>query len=129
MPWRAVRLGWHWFFLGQTEKPAEKFINRDPHAWYGGLPDHCAAEMFSDYLAARRDPKVVHAVCEDYRAGLTVDRRDDEKDKTTGHKLQCPVLVTWGKHDDLPDLYGDPAAPWHEWATDVQARELDADTM
>ncbi|MER6290798.1 alpha/beta fold hydrolase [Streptomyces sviceus] len=65
-------------------------------------------------------------MCEDYRAGLTIDRRDDETDKTAGRTLDCPVLVAWGRHDDLPDLYGDPAAPWHEWATDVQARELDA---
>ncbi|WP_306986967.1 hypothetical protein [Streptomyces canus] len=81
-------------------------INRDPDAWYGGQPHHCADEVFSDYRAARRDPKVVHAMCEDYRAGLTIDRRDDEADKAAGRKLGCPVLVAWGRHDDLPDLYG-----------------------
>src|SRR3712207_1431677 len=29
----AVRW-WHWFFLGQTAKPAELVINADPDAWY-----------------------------------------------------------------------------------------------
>ncbi|MET9803572.1 alpha/beta hydrolase [Streptomyces sp. NPDC006368] len=123
---RFARKWWHWFFLGQTEKPAEEFINRDPDAWYGGKPDHCADEVFSEYRTARHDPRVVHAMCEDYRAGLTADRRDDEADKAAGRKINCPILVVWGKHDDLPDLYGDPAEPWHDWATDVHSRELDA---
>ncbi len=30
---------WHWFFFGQTEKPAERVINADPDAWYLGEPD------------------------------------------------------------------------------------------
>jgi haloacetate dehalogenase len=25
---------WHWFFLGQTAKPAERVISTDPDAWY-----------------------------------------------------------------------------------------------
>jgi haloacetate dehalogenase len=25
---------WHWFFLGQTDKPAERVISADPDAWY-----------------------------------------------------------------------------------------------
>ncbi|WP_232344307.1 alpha/beta fold hydrolase [Actinoplanes awajinensis] len=25
---------WHWWFLGQTDKPAERVICADPHAWY-----------------------------------------------------------------------------------------------
>ena len=29
-----VRAWWHWWFFGQTEKPAERVINLDPDAWY-----------------------------------------------------------------------------------------------
>lgn len=29
-----ARAWWHWWFLGQTEKPAERVINADPDAWY-----------------------------------------------------------------------------------------------
>ncbi len=29
-----VRTWWHWWFFGQTEKPAERVINLDPDAWY-----------------------------------------------------------------------------------------------
>ncbi|MFC9290857.1 alpha/beta fold hydrolase [Streptomyces sp. NPDC057052] len=31
---------WHWFFLGQTDKPAERVINADPDAWYRATPEH-----------------------------------------------------------------------------------------
>ena len=31
---RFAQLWWHWFFLGQTAKPAEPIINADPEAWY-----------------------------------------------------------------------------------------------
>src|SRR5918995_3988737 len=35
---RFASAWWHWFFLGQTAKPAERVINADPDAWYGGGP-------------------------------------------------------------------------------------------
>ena len=31
---------WHWFFFGQTAKPAERFISADPEAWYENTPEH-----------------------------------------------------------------------------------------
>ncbi|MGW3360908.1 alpha/beta fold hydrolase [Streptomyces bungoensis] len=114
-----ARSWWHWFFLGQTEKPAEDVINRDPDAWYGGQPAYVSDAAFADYRAARRDPLTVHAMCEDYRAGLTVDRRADDADRAAGRKLACPVLVVWGTDDDLEELYGDPVAAWKDWVADL----------
>ena len=29
-----VRTWWHWWFLSQTDKPAETFISADPDRWY-----------------------------------------------------------------------------------------------
>ena len=29
-----ARAWWHWWFFGQTDKPAERVINADPEAWY-----------------------------------------------------------------------------------------------
>jgi haloacetate dehalogenase len=31
---RFARAWWHWWFLGQTDKPAERVICLDPDAWY-----------------------------------------------------------------------------------------------
>jgi haloacetate dehalogenase len=64
-----VRAWWHWWFLGQTEIPAEAFISADPGRWYRTPPP---AEMgegnHADAWAAFGDPAVVHGMCEDYRA-------------------------------------------------------------
>ena len=60
---------WHWFFLGQTAKPAERAINADPETWYGYGPEPMGAEAYADYLRAIHDPATVHAMCEDDRAG------------------------------------------------------------
>lgn len=116
---------WHWFFLGQTAKPAEPFINANPEAWYGFGPEQMGADAYDDYLRAIRDPETVHAMCEDYRAGLRIDREHDDDDRRSGRRIACPTLVLWAGKDDLGDLYGDPLEVWRGWADDVRGRELD----
>jgi haloacetate dehalogenase len=110
-----ARAWWHWWFLGQTDKPAERVICADPDAWYR-LPDPAAIGEgnHADLRAALRDPAVVHGMCEDYRAGLGVDRDHDVADRAAGRQVRCPVLLLESRHDDL-DIQGDPAAIWAPW--------------
>jgi haloacetate dehalogenase len=115
---------WHWFFLGQTAKPAERVISADPDAWYGGDPEAMGPEAYEDYRAAIHDPATVHAMCEDYRAGLGVDRAADDADRAAGRRITCPVLVLWALFDDLEDLYGDVLAVWRPWAQDLRGHGL-----
>lgn len=117
---RFASAWWHWFFLGQTQKPAERVIDADPDAWYTATPEHMGLEAFADFHRAIHDPRTVHAMCEDYRAGLGIDRAHDEEDRAGGRRVRCPLLVVWSKHDDLEDLYGDPVAIWRSWADDVR---------
>jgi haloacetate dehalogenase len=112
---------WHWFFLGQTARPAERVINADPDAWYGLGPD-----TDPDVRAALHDPATVHAMCEDYRAGLTVDRAADDADRAAGRTIACPTLFCWSTRDDMIDLYGDPLAIWRSWAPDVTGVAVDS---
>ena len=35
----------------------------------------------ADYVRCARDPAVIEAMCEDYRAGATCDRREDDEDR------------------------------------------------
>jgi haloacetate dehalogenase len=116
---------WHWFFLGQTAKPAERVIAVDPDAWYGGDPERMGAEAFADYRRAIHDPATVHAMCEDYRAGLGVDRAHDDADRRAGRRLACPLLVLWAARDDLGELYGDVLGVWRNWADDLRGRPVD----
>ena len=120
-----ARAWWHWFFLGQTDKPAEHVISVDPEGWYRPNRQQMGEENYADYREAIHDPTTVHAMCEDYRAGLRVDREHDEADRGAGRRVGCPTLVLWALQDDLAELYGDPLAIWRPWAEDVRGGQLD----
>ncbi|MBJ7454207.1 MAG: alpha/beta hydrolase [Blastococcus sp.] len=120
---RFATAWWHWFFFAQPEKP-ERAISADPEAWYGSLAPGKAEAMgeenHADHLAAIRDPATVHAMVEDYRAGLGVDRAAEEADRAAGRRVACPTLVLWSARDDLEQLHGDPRRIWAGWTTDLR---------
>ncbi|WP_101788847.1 alpha/beta fold hydrolase [Nonomuraea indica] len=117
---------WHWWFLGQTAKPAERVIDADPDAWYQVDASAMGEEAYADLRRALHDPATVHAMCEDYRAGLGVDRAADDADRAAGRRLRCPLLLLWATKDDMEDLYGDPREVWAAWADDVRGRPIDS---
>jgi haloacetate dehalogenase len=118
--WRFAKNWWHWFFFAQSEK-AEAAIRADPDLWY---PAEAALgiENSLDYQAATRNRDVVRGMLADYRAGLEFDYDDDKRDNDAGRRLQCPLGVLWSLHDDMENLYGDPAAPWASWSDRIALR-------
>ncbi|MFN8665458.1 MAG: alpha/beta hydrolase [Thermomicrobiales bacterium] len=116
---------WHWFYLGQTVKPAEPAILADPVAWYQPNRATMGEANYQDFLRAVTNPATVHAMCEDYRAGLGVDRAADDADLQAGRRLACPLLLIRAARDDLGDLYDDPVGIWQTWASPVQEVVLD----
>ncbi len=116
---------WHWFFFAQPDKP-ERAINADPIAWYRPDRDAMGEENYQEWVAAVGNPATVSAMLEDYRAGLTIDRADEQADRAAGRMVTCPTLVLWSTRDDLEDLYGDPLQIWRSWATDVDGRGIDS---
>lgn len=116
---------WHWFFFAQPDTP-ERVILADPDAWYHGSPERMGRENHDEWRKAMRNPRVVRAMLEDYRAGLTVDRMHEAADRDAGRRVEQPLLVLWSSRDDLEELFGDPLAIWRDWATDVRGRALDS---
>jgi haloacetate dehalogenase len=122
---------WHWFFLPQPYPLPEKLIGADPD-WYFKRnwpaaeepPSFFAAEALDDYLRAFRDPRTVHAICEDYRAGATYDFTLDEADFGR-RKIACPVLVLWAANGILPKLY-DTIEVWCGWADHVRGQAIES---
>jgi haloacetate dehalogenase len=123
---RFARAWWHWFFFAQTEKPAERVISADPEAWYRPNRERMGEENLANYLRAIHDPATVHAMLEDYRAGLGIDVEHDAADRAAGRRIACPTLVLWSAQDDMEELYGDPIAIWSAWCDDVRAETIDA---
>jgi haloacetate dehalogenase len=116
--WRFARDWWHWWFLGQTAKPAERLICADPEAWYQtNGPEVMGEQAHADLWSALSDPNVVHGMCEDYRAGLTVDYEHAEADRREGRRIRCPTLLLYATRDDMEDIYGDPVVVWEPWVS------------
>jgi haloacetate dehalogenase len=118
-------VNWHWFFLAQPEPFPERLIAAAPDTFYfRGDRSRFQPEALADYLAAVHDLEVIHAMCQDYRAGATVDHEHDEADMTAGRRIECPVLVLWAGRDELGRWF-DVLATWRRWADDVRGRALD----
>jgi haloacetate dehalogenase len=123
---RFAEAWWHWFFFAQPDKP-ERAILADPNAWYSNTPERLGeGEPWENYQRAIHDPATVHAMLEDYRAGLGIDRRQDEEDRVAGRRIACPLLVLWATRDDLVELHGDLLAIWRRWADDVRGRGVES---
>jgi haloacetate dehalogenase len=126
---------WHWGFLAQQPPLPERLILGDPEAWFqfhvrrmgiGGDPGRYPPEVVDAYRAQLRDPGAVQAMCEDYRAGATIDRELDEADRADGRVIECPMLALWGTRGALPRFYGDVLEVWRAWAPHVSGRAVDA---
>ncbi|MFI6044526.1 alpha/beta fold hydrolase [Nocardia sp. NPDC051321] len=116
---------WHWFFFAQPGTP-ERVINADPDSWYQGDPDVMGRDNYDEWRAATRNPEVVRAMLEDYRAGLTIDRQHEAADRAAGRRIHCPTLILWSLRDDLEELYGNPLDIWRSWAVDVRGHGIDS---
>jgi haloacetate dehalogenase len=124
---REFGLGYyHWFFLAQPAPLPERLIAADPEAYYGyhGAAKLFASEALEEYRRFATDPETIHAMCEDYRAGATLDYAHDLADRNGRRRIGCPVLALWGARWHLEDWY-DVLAIWCEWADDVTGRALD----
>jgi haloacetate dehalogenase len=80
-------------------------------------------EAIAEYLRCFKDPATIHATCEDYRAGATIDITHAEE--TKDRKVTCPLLVLWGSNGTVGRLY-DVMKIWREHATDVRGKALPA---
>lgn len=120
---------WHWPFLAQPAPLPERTIGADPEAFFftaqfKGAKSYLDPIGYQDYLECAANPAVVHAMCEDYRAGATYDCDLDQREKGT-HRIACPVQILWGSAGALAKWY-DVLAVWREWADDVRGHAIEA---
>lgn len=127
----AALATYHWPFLAVPAPLPEHLIGGDPDfyirhllARWAGQGEALSQEAIEAYITQFRDPEVVAATCEDYRAGAGVDRAHDEADRAAGRKITCPLLALWGR-DYLGHGRQDPLEVWRRWAEQVTGEMLD----
>ncbi len=117
---------YHWYFLIQPAPLPETLIARSVEFWLEqklgkAAPGAITGEAFAEYLRCYRDPATIHASCEDYRAGASIDLAHDEAEME--RRIACPVLALWGECAPMHRLY-DVAATWRARAANVTGKAL-----
>jgi haloacetate dehalogenase len=123
---RAVTV-WRYFFLVQPFDLPERLIGADPgfylrwtlNEWCatpGALTDHAVAEYRRCF-----DEATIHATCEDYRAGATIDLAHDRADDQ--RRIGCPTLVLFSRQGIGRDY--DVEGIWRERAPNLRCHPID----
>jgi haloacetate dehalogenase len=75
----------------------------------------------AEYGRANGTPEGVHGMCEDYRAGASIDLQHDAADLDS--KIRCPLHVLWAENGAMDRLY-DVLAIWRERARNVTGKGM-----
>lgn len=124
-----VTLGWglesyHWFFMAQKAPFPERLICADLPYYIqyklnkrGVGLDIFTPEAMAEYVRCTT-PEQIHAICEDYRATVTLDLEMDRADfgKRT---IAAPVLILWGSNSHVGRHFK-PLDAWAFWAPDLR---------
>ena len=127
--WTHITREWalnsfHWTFMAQPYDIPEQFfagkeryyIEKKLTAMGIGKGGFTAATL-AEY-ARCCTAEQLHAVCEDYRAGATLDFEMDRADVEAGHTIDCPVLVMWGNLSHTEKMF-DTRAAWAPYARNI----------
>lgn len=125
---------YHWLMLAQPHPLPEMLIEPNP----AGYLDYTLAswtkakdlsafapEALAEYRLHYATPEHVHATCNDYRAGQTIDRAIDEADLAAGRKITAPMLALWGE-TGIPAKNASPLDVWKRWAKTVEGGPIDS---
>ncbi len=112
----------HWTALARPAPEPEQALSADPIAYQngklslwskGGDLSAFDPRALAHYHDSFGDPAHRHGMCEDYRAGASVDRQADERDLAAGKTIGCPVHVVWGS-SGIPSEGPGPLKVWRE---------------
>jgi haloacetate dehalogenase len=112
-----VQAYFHWFnYLRPAPGP-----ENDLKAAADAQKSRATSEIQIEYLRTSSDPANIHAMCEDYRAGASIDLQHDKAD--LDKKIACPLLVLWGERGAMGRLY-DVMPIWRERGANVTGKGL-----
>jgi haloacetate dehalogenase len=119
---------YHWFFMAQPADYPEKMIEAYGFERYirkkldkkGVGLSGFTPEAMAEYIRCC-NAENIHAVCEDYRAAVSIDLEHDRAD--LGRRIEMPMLVLWGEKSHVNRSYK-PMDAWRERAADVRGKML-----
>jgi haloacetate dehalogenase len=113
---------WHWYFLVRPAPFPEAFIQAEPKLFLdhsllvgGAERSHFADAAYAEYLRCFVNPDIARGVCEDYRAGISIDIEHDKATLASDHRINCPFLVLWGEKNKVFQRIN-PLVEWRNYA-------------
>lgn len=90
----------HWFFLIQEAPLPETLVSGSARkvadAFLGGAQPWFEQGVYEHYVKSLEDPDTIHGMCNDYRAGATLDLDEARDDLSNNRLIRCPLRVIWG---------------------------------
>ena len=112
-----VQAYFHWFnYLRAAPGPEDEL-----KASTAAQQARATNEIQVEYLRTSSTPENIHAMCEDYRAGASIDLKHDEADLQK--KITCPLRVLLAEKGAMGRIY-DVMKIWKERGTKVTGRPL-----
>jgi haloacetate dehalogenase len=111
-----VQAYYHWFSYLQPSPTPENMLLAQ-QAQRGRTPSPAQLE----YRRRNGTPEGVHAMCEDYRAGASIDLQHDAAD--LDRRIRCPLHVLWAADGAMDRLY-DVMAIWRERGRNVTGKGM-----
>lgn len=125
----ATKYFW-WFFHIQPSPLPEEMIGASTELYLRAhldvqnkTPGAVSDAAFAEYLRCYREPGCIHAVCQDYRASVSIDREHSRADDAAGRKVQQPLLAVWGDKGTVGKMF-DVVKLWKEKAVNVRGHGL-----
>jgi haloacetate dehalogenase len=112
-----VQSYFHWFSYLQPSPTPENMLLAQQQAQGARPPSSVQLE----YRRRNGTPEGVHAMCEDYRAGASIDLAHDAAD--LDRRIRCPLHVLWAADGAMDRLY-DVLAIWRERARNVTGKGM-----
>lgn len=119
------KFSWHWFFMIQDYPTPEKMMGADPEFFIKRKlsktdqgTSFFGPEALQDYIRCIKNPDVIHAMCEDYRATFGIDLDMDTADFDAGRRVETPSLILWGAKGGVGRNHN-AAEVWGRYATNI----------
>ncbi|CAB3746318.1 alpha/beta fold hydrolase [Paraburkholderia humisilvae] len=119
------KFSWHWFFMVQDYPTPETMMGADPEFFIRRKlsktdqgTSFFGPEALQDYIRCIRNPEVIHAMCEDYRATFGIDLDMDTADYDAGKRVTTPSLILWGAKGGVGRNHN-AAEVWNRYATNI----------
>ena len=114
-----IQAYFHWFNWVRAAPAPENELQKQRAAQKASVTNAIQLE----YLRTSSLPENIHAMCEDYRAGASIDLKHDEADLSK--KIGCPLLTLWGLKGPMGRIY-DVLAIWKDRGVNVTGKGVAA---